>query len=39
MARVCAECRQPVVPVNECICDDEDGPLGFGDDGEDEEAA
>lgn len=31
MARVCAECRQPVAPVNECICD-EDEPQDDGDD-------
>ena len=37
--RICATCREPVTPVNMCICDDEDGPLESGDDGEDEEAA
>jgi hypothetical protein len=30
MATLCAECRMPVRPVNECICDDDepdkDGP-------------
>lgn len=39
MARICAQCREPVAPVNLCICDDEDGDLEFGDDGEDEDAA
>lgn len=24
MARLCRTCRQPVAPVNECICPDED---------------
>lgn len=24
MARICAECRMPVTPVNECICPDDD---------------
>lgn len=29
MAHICAECRMPVRPVNECICpDDEDDPGG-----------
>ena len=34
MARVCAECLEPLTPVNECICDD-DGP----EDGSDEDDA
>ena len=25
MARICAECMMPVVPVNECLCDDDEG--------------
>jgi hypothetical protein len=24
MATLCAECRMPVRPVNECICDEDD---------------
>jgi hypothetical protein len=24
MATLCAECRMPVRPVNECICDDDE---------------
>jgi len=31
--RICITCHLPVAPVNECICDDEDGALEFGDDG------
>lgn len=26
MAHICAECRMPVRPVNECICDDDGQP-------------
>jgi hypothetical protein len=34
MARVCAECRMPLTPVNECVCPDDDDPAdGGGDDG------
>lgn len=24
MARICAQCRMPVAPVNECLCDDDE---------------
>ena len=36
MAAVCAQCRMPVRPVNECICDDGDEPGEYGIDGEDD---
>ena len=41
MARICAECRQPVSPVNECICPDGDDlePGDAQDGSEDEDAA
>jgi hypothetical protein len=26
MARICSRCLQPVAPVNECICPDDDEP-------------
>ena len=35
MARICAECRQPVSPVNECICPDDDLEPGEPEDGGD----
>jgi hypothetical protein len=36
VARVCSQCREPVTPVNLCICDDDDAPGGSD---EDDEAA
>ena len=24
MARICAQCRMPVAPVNECLCDEDE---------------
>ncbi len=41
MARLCSECRQPVAPVNECLCldeDDADGAQAWYDNGEDDVA-
>lgn len=32
MATLCAECRMPVRPVNECICDDDPEPEAIPDD-------
>ena len=33
MARICATCREPVAPVNMCICDDDEPePDGSGED-------
>ncbi len=34
MATVCRDCRMPVRPVNECICDDAEDESSSEDDGD-----
>lgn len=35
MARLCARCLEPVVPVNECVCPDEDDEVRDGSEADD----